>query len=116
MARVRAGFRPYGRPLGSCPVTNRIETVVAEAIHDGSAPLPLRNPEGHRLRRASRYRQLRAQAIGSMLVRVHARVAVLPVRVRVKPSKTRNEVNQIVRALGMDIWLPALDAFRTFAA
>ena len=82
------------RASGSCPVTNRIETVVAEAIHNGSAPLP------------SRYLQLRAQAIGSMLVRVQAGVAVLPVRIRGKPSKTRNEVNQIARALGMDIWLP----------
>ena len=105
----------YGRALGSCPVTKRSQTVVVEAVHDALAPCFLRNPEGHRLRRAARHRQLRAQAIGSMLVRVHAAVAVLPVRIRGEPSKARNETNQIARPSGIDIWLPSLDTFRTFA-
>src|ERR1035438_106376 len=62
-----------------------------------------------------RHRQVRAQAIGSMLVRVHAGVASLPARIRGKSSKGRNEINQIARSSGLDIWLPTLDAFRTFA-
>src|ERR1035438_2294299 len=41
-----------------------------------------------------RHRQVRAQAIGSMLVRVHAGVAALPARIRGKSSKARNEINE----------------------
>src|ERR1035441_4012024 len=62
-----------------------------------------------------RHRQVRAQAIGSMLVRVHAGVVALPVRIRGKSSKARNEINQIARSSGIDIWLLSLDTFRTFA-
>src|ERR1039458_745462 len=53
-----------------------------------------------------RHRQVRAQAIGSWLVRVHAGVAALSGRIRGKPSKARNEINQIARSFGIDIWLP----------
>src|ERR1017187_3958675 len=60
-----------------------------------------------------RHRQVRAQAIGSMLVRVHPGVAALPVRIRGKSSKARNELNQIARSPGIDICLPTLDDFRT---
>ncbi len=71
----------YGPALGSCPITKRSETSVVETIHHALTPCFCgiqRTIVLGEYRVIGRYGLKR---IESVLVRVHAGVAVLPVRI-----------------------------------
>src|ERR1017187_3907049 len=87
-----AAAGPDGWPLGSCRQRNRSSPLSWKQSIAGALPA-FAESRGQAPRARIASSAGAAQAIESMLVRVHAGVPDLPVETGEEPSSTRNEIN-----------------------